>query len=203
MVGSKTTAAARDAWVCFLDETGQGLRPPRGRTWARRGVTPLVRVPGRGGSGRVSVVGMVCYKPGQRARLVYRARVSHGRPGERKGLGWADCRDLLLAAHAQLPGGRLVLVWDRLNIHLQTQMAAFLAAHTSWINVVWLPAYAPDLNPTEGVWSYLKRTTLVHLAARGIDEVHQAVKHGLKRMQYRPELLVGFLTETGLTWEQL
>lgn len=70
-------------------------------------------------------------------------------------------------------------------------------------NVVWLPAYAPELNPAEGVRSYLKRTTLVHLAARGIDEVHRAVKHGLKRMQFRPELLVGFLTETGLTWEQL
>ncbi len=101
------------------------------------------------------------------------------------------------AAHAQL-----LLVWDRLNIHLQTQMAAFLAVHTSWISVVWLPAYAPDLNPTEGVWSYLKRTTLVHLAARSIDEVHRTVKHGLKRMQYRPELLVGFLTETGLAWEK-
>ncbi|CAI7976504.1 transposase [Frankia sp. Hr75.2] len=151
----------------------------------------------------MSVVGMVCYKPGQRARLVYRARVSHGRRGERKGLSWADCRDLLLAAHAQLPGGRLVVVWDRLNIHLQAEMAAFLAAHTDWINVVWLPAYAPDLNPVEGVWSYLKRTTLVHLAARGIDQVFQAVKHGLKRMQYQPELLVGFLTETGLAWEEL
>ncbi|CAI7975386.1 hypothetical protein FRAHR75_1890007 [Frankia sp. Hr75.2] len=151
----------------------------------------------------MSVIGMVCYKPGQRARLVYRARVSHGRRGERKGLSWTDCRDLLLAAHAQLPGGRLVLVWDRLNIHLQARMAAFLAAHTGWISVVWLPAYAPDLNPVEGAWSYLKRTTLVHLAARGIDEVFQAVKHGLKRMQYRPELLVGFFTETGLAWEEL
>ncbi len=157
----------------------------------------MVRVSGRGGSGRVGVVGMVCYKPGQRARLLYRARVSHGRPGERKGLGWGDCRDLLLAGHAQLPGGRLV-VWDRLNIHLQAEMTGFLAVHAGWVSVVWLPAYAPELNPAEGVWSYLKRTTLVHLAARGIDQVYQAVKHGLKRMQYRPGLLIGLLTQTGL-----
>nr|WP_277870130.1 transposase [Frankia sp. KB5] len=146
---------------------------------------------------------MVCYKPGHRARLLYRARVSHGRPGERKGLGWQDCRDLLLAAHAQLPGGRLMVVWDRLNIHLQAEMAAFLREHAGWVSAVALPAYAPDLNPAEGVWSYLKRTAMVHLAARSIDQVFQVVKHGLKRMQYRPGLLVGFLAETGLAWDDL
>ncbi|ABW16112.1 hypothetical protein Franean1_6778 [Parafrankia sp. EAN1pec] len=55
----------------------------------------------------------------------------------------------------------------------------------------------------EGVWSYLKRIFLVHLAARGIDDVFRAVKHGLKRVQYRLDLLVGFFVETGLAWEEL
>ncbi len=107
MAGGKIAAAARDAWVCFFDETGQCLSPLRGRTWGRRGVTPVVRVPGRGGKGRVSVVGMVCDRPRRRVRVLYRAQIGRGRPGERKGIGWQDCRDLLLAAHAQLPGGRL------------------------------------------------------------------------------------------------
>ncbi|MDT3445813.1 transposase [Pseudofrankia sp. BMG5.37] len=135
--------------MCFLDETGQGLRPPRARTWGRRGARPVVRVPAAGGRGRVSVTGLVCYRPGQRARLLYRARLGHGHPGERKGMGWADCRDLLTAAHHQLPGGRLLLVWDRLNIHRQAEMTAFLDTHADWVDVVWLPPYAPELNPTE------------------------------------------------------
>ncbi len=146
---------------------------------------------------------MVCYKPGRRARLFYRTRVHHGRPGERKGLGWADCRDLLAAAHAQLDGGRLVLVWDRLNIHVQAEMIGFLAAHADWVSVVLLPTYAPEINPVEGVWSHLKRTVLANLAARDIDQVHRTVKQGLKRMQYRPGLIVGFLAGTGLAWEGL
>ncbi|ABD09803.1 MULTISPECIES: hypothetical protein [Frankia] len=54
-----------------------------------------------------------------------------------------------------------------------------------------------------GVWSQLKRTALVNLAARSLDDVHQAAKHGLKRLRYRPALLLGFLAETGLGWEEL
>ena len=46
-------AAATGAWICFEDEAGQALRPPKARTWARRGHTPVVMVSGRG-SGRVS-----------------------------------------------------------------------------------------------------------------------------------------------------
>ncbi len=79
-------------------------------------------------------------------------------------------------------------------------MAWFLAAH-GWVSVEWLPTYAPELNPAEGVWSHLKRTTLTNLTARGIDQVCQAVRHGLERMQYRPGLIIGFLAETGLTWK--
>jgi hypothetical protein len=33
------TAADLGAWLCFEDESGQGLRPPKGRTWGRRGRT--------------------------------------------------------------------------------------------------------------------------------------------------------------------
>ncbi len=61
-------AAATGAYVCFEDEAGQSLRPPKARTWAPRGHTPVVRVSGKG-SGRVSVAGLVCLKPGARGRL--------------------------------------------------------------------------------------------------------------------------------------
>ena len=56
------------AYACFEDEAGQNLRPPKARTWAPRGRTPVVRVSGKG-SGRVSVAGLVCLKPGARGHL--------------------------------------------------------------------------------------------------------------------------------------
>ena len=42
LAGHKSTAADLGAWLCFEDESGQGLRPPKGRTWGRRGRTPVV-----------------------------------------------------------------------------------------------------------------------------------------------------------------
>ncbi len=62
-------AAATGAWICFEDEAGQNLRPPKARTWARRGRTPVVTVSGKG-SGRVSVAGLVCLRPGARGAPV-------------------------------------------------------------------------------------------------------------------------------------
>lgn len=60
-----------------------------------------------------------------------------------------------------------------------------------------LPAYAPELNPAEGVWSVLKRG-LSNLAPRDTDELAAMVKTKLKRMRYRPTLLDGFIAQTGL-----
>ena len=58
-----------------------------------------------------------------------------------------------------------------------------------------MPVYAPELNATEGVWSHLKRG-LVNCAATGIDQFVTLVKTRLKRLQYRPKLLAGFLGQT-------
>jgi hypothetical protein len=45
---------------------------------------PIVKVTAKG-SGRISLAGLTCYRPGQRSRLVYRAMVHKGRKGEKKG----------------------------------------------------------------------------------------------------------------------
>jgi hypothetical protein len=76
-------AAATGAWICFEDEAGQTLRPPKARTWGRRGRTPVIAVSGKG-SGRVSVAGLACLKPGEPGRFFYQMRVH--RPGRHPGL---------------------------------------------------------------------------------------------------------------------
>jgi hypothetical protein len=103
----------QDAWLCFADESGQGLRPPKARTWSPRGTTPVVKVTGRGG-GRVSLAGAVCCRPGERTRLVYRMLVRHpGRRGEKKGFQELDLAAFLDAAHQELERRPIVLVWDK------------------------------------------------------------------------------------------
>jgi transposase len=45
-----------------------------------------------------------------------------------------------------------------------------------------------NLNPTEGVWSHVKRS-LGNLATTGVDHLAAIVRNRLKRIQYRPDLL--------------
>lgn len=82
--------------------------------------------------------------------------------------------------------------------HVSARMRQWIAAHADWLLVYRLPAYAPDLNPVEGIWSSL-RAALLNFAVRGIDELTVLIKQRLKRMQYHPELLTGFISKTGLT----
>ena len=187
-------AADLGAWLCFEDEAGQGLRPPKGKTWGRRGATPVVAV-SAAGSARVSLAGLVCTKPGQRPRLIYRTRTHRGRKGEPKGFAEADYAALLDAAHQQLRGP-IVLVWDNLNTHVSAVMRRLVAAR-AWLRVYQLPAYAPELNPVEALWSYLKKG-LANLAKHTIDQLLILIKTRLKRIQYRPRLIAGFLARTRL-----
>ena len=196
LAGGGKTAADLGAWICFEDESGRSLRPPVARTWGRRGCTPLIRVPAGRGKGKVNMAGLACYRPGYRPRLIYRLRIWRGRRHEPKAFTWRDYRDLLTAAHHQLPGGKIVLIWDNLNIHRQAEKEAL--AGTGWLRICHLPPYAPQLNPVEGIWSVLDRTVLANLAATGIGHLAAVIKHGLKRIQYRPALIDGCLAGTGL-----
>jgi hypothetical protein len=151
-----------------------------------------------GGSGSVSVAGLACYRPGHRTRLIYRVHHYRGRKGETKAFAWTEYRDLLVAAHHQLPGGAMVLVWDNLSVHLRAELRAFTAAQP-WLEVFQLPPYAPDLNPLEGIWSVLKRGPLANRAFTGFAHLLQVIKHGLNKIQYQPGLIEGCLAATGLS----
>ena len=90
-----------------------------------------------------------------------------------------------------------------LNTHVSAAMAEIIAARSwiiaarSWLTVFRLPPYAHELNPVERVWAHLKRS-LANLAKHSFAELTALVKTRLKRMQYRPGLLTGFLVSSGL-----
>jgi hypothetical protein len=80
---------------------GQSLRPPKARTWSKRGRTPQVKVSGKG-SGRVNLAGMIAVRPGWRTRLIYRVLPYHGRKSQAKGFRERDLAGMLDAAHQRL-----------------------------------------------------------------------------------------------------
>ncbi|NJP98417.1 DDE endonuclease [Nonomuraea sp. FMUSA5-5] len=173
------------------------MRPPKAGTWSRRGHIPVVTVTVTVmGSGRVSVAGLICLKPGQRSRLIFRMLLYRGRRGEQKGFREVDYARLLDAAHQQL-GGPIVLVWDNLTAHRDAKMRGLIDSRP-WLTVFYLPSYAPELNPAGGVWSHLKRS-LGNLAPATLEQLGALIRTRLKQMQYRSNLLDAFVPHTGLT----
>jgi transposase len=72
-----------------------------------------------------------------------------------------------------------------------------LVAARDWLTVFQLPPYASELNPVESVWSHLKRS-LANLAKRDLAQLTALAKTRLRRMQYQPGLVEGFLAGTRL-----
>jgi transposase len=143
---------------------------------------------------RVSLAALIAIRPGCRLRLIYRTHRAR-RGDKRKGFTETGYARFLDAAHQQL-GGAIVLVWDGLNTHTSRAMRELIAARP-WLTVFQLPAYAPELNPVEPVWSNLKRS-LANLTKHNINQLTALIKARLRRMQYQPGLLDGFLAKTRL-----
>lgn len=145
---------------------------------------------------RVSLAALIAVKPGCRPRLIYRVPTGGERGTDRRtGVTEADYARLLDAAHQPL-GGPLVVMGDNLNTHVSEAMADLITAQ-DWLTIYRLPPYPPDRNPVEPVWSHLKRS-LANLANPNLSQRTGLVKTRLKRMQYQPGLLGGFLASTRL-----
>ncbi|MEV6734195.1 MULTISPECIES: transposase [unclassified Streptomyces] len=151
-------------------------------------------------SGRLSVAGLIAMRPGSRTRLCHRLRTHPVGGGKRRSMGERDFIALLDGVH-QLVRAPIVLVWDRLNTHVSRRMRD-LVAERAWLTVFLLPAYSPDLNPVEGVWAHVKRS-LSSLAVMALDRLETLVRNRLKRLQYQPDTLNGFITGTGLNLDDL
>ncbi|MFE6962933.1 transposase [Streptomyces sp. NPDC057696] len=67
-------------------------------------------------------------------------------------------------------------IWrTNVRLHLTAGMREFIEANADWLTVFRLPAYAPDLNPQEGIWSMAKRD-IGNLAAADLTQITTAVK---------------------------
>jgi transposase len=94
--------------------------------------------------------------------------------------------------------GRLTVVWDRNQIHSKAKVVkAWLAAHPDVVAEDF-PGYVPDLNPDEGVWGWTKYGRLANLAADNRDVLWDHVLDELITVKHRPDLLRGFIQQTGL-----
>ncbi|MET9017802.1 transposase [Streptomyces olivaceoviridis] len=95
-------------------------------------------------------------------------------------------------------GERVVLAWDGLSTHWSRTMRAWVAEQ-DWLALERSPAYAPELNPVELLWSSLKKRELASLAGNHLADVADATEQGMRRINQNDQLPWSFLTHTGLT----
>ena len=94
--------------------------------------------------------------------------------------------------------GLLLIIWDGIPTHRSRVLRAYLAKGTAKrIHLEQLPGYAPDLNPTEWVWSYLKLADLANIACDHLPDLEMLIKNSKRRMQRRPELIQAFVRDAG------
>jgi len=158
-------------------------------TWAPKGHTPVLRHPFNWK--RASMAAALCIGPGGGGtRLAF-----HLQPGSYD-------TDTLLVALAELrwflAGEKATLIWDGLPAHRSRKMGAWLGQQRSWLVVERLPAYAPELNPVEGVWANLKGRELANLVTATLGDLVDAAHAGIDRIRRTPDLAYGFLHRCGL-----
>jgi transposase len=92
----------------------------------------------------------------------------------------------------------IVLVLDRLNAH-RSAVKRLIARFGNRIEVEWLPAYAPELNPVEHVWSHTKHSDLANYIPRDAGALTGAVRRSLRSKAKEPNLLRSFFKAAQLT----
>lgn len=193
MAAGKKNATRRGATIVFLDESGFSQRPPVRRTWAPRGETPVLIHRHRRWQ-QLSAIGALAYRLTPRRRWLRTNVYLQLVPGP---VHSAEVVRFLrhLRRHVRT---RVILLWDGLQAHRSLETRTYLDANRHWITVERLPAYAPELNPVEGFWSWTKGTAVANFCPDGLDPIRRRVRQGRNRLARRSDLIESFLHKARL-----
>jgi transposase len=177
-------ASRQNAALGLMDESGVLLTPLLRRTWAPRGQTPVLGER-QGKRQKVSVAGALWMPPrGDHLEWSFQTLVNDYFATEQV----AGFVEGLL----EEVGGRLVLVWDGGPIHRGEALRCLLAKEAGRLSLETLPPYAPELNPVEPAWSWLKYSRLCNFAPQDAQELHAAVLREMNSLTRDQSLLQGF-----------
>ena len=85
---------------------------------------------------------------------------------------------------------KLLVIWDGLPAHRSRMVRDYLESTQGAVQVAFLPAYAPDCNPVEYLWAWLKRHALANCCPATLNELKLTARNKLKSAQQRQSLIV-------------
>ena len=95
--------------------------------------------------------------------------------------------------------GKLLIIWDGLPVHRSRKIRNFLGKQHGQIILAALPAYAPELNPTEYIWGYWKNHAMSNLCAKDFEHLSLTARRSLRRAQKRLALVRAFWKQAELS----
>jgi hypothetical protein len=153
------------------------------RTLAPKGCTPTLRIRGRHRQ-KVSLIAALTLSPQRLKRNLYFRSLTDGYFDQHSIAAFV--RHLL--RHLR---GRVILIWDNGKSHHGKAIQKLLADH-SRLEALYLPSYAPELNPVEWLWSHVKWGELCNAAPDDQHELEHMVRPILTRLTRQSDRLQGF-----------
>lgn len=155
------------------------------RTWAPKGETPTLKVPLT--RNHYSVISAI--SPEGELYLSM----------QEKAFDSAAVIRFLEELLARIPG-KLLIIWDGAAVHRSKPLRAFLSqGGAKRIHLERLPGYAPELNPDEGVWHYLKHVEMGNVCAQDMQDLREKLQQAYRRLKAKPEIIKAFFAQAGLS----
>jgi transposase len=188
-VGRGEKGAQREGrTIVWVDESGFYLLPALVKTWAprgaaRRGQLPTLRLPLT--RDHLSVISALT----EDLRVL--ATTWEGAITGKRVVSF------LQHVLRRVPG-QVLVVWDGAPIPRCHEVKRFLAEGAAQrLKLVPLPGYAPELNPDEGVWRWLKRVALANVCCETLAELRYELRLAFARLRHRREVLAACIRQPG------
>jgi len=173
----KRRAKRQGARIFFLDEAGFQSDPPLGHTYGLKGKTPVVVTSGQRQS--LNVISAV------NARGEFWAASYTGKLNAQAFVGFLE--DFMKGR-----SGKVFLVVDGHPAHKANKVTDYVASLEGRLELHPLPAYAPDLNPDEFVWSYMKNNGVSKKPLKKNESLKATVEEDLNKIKSNRELVRSF-----------
>ena len=183
LASTEKKVAAEGRTIVWVDQSGFYLLPAVVRTYAPRGQTPVLRV--RLTRDHVAAISGITPQGG----LYFSTQERPFRS--------PDVVRFLRHLLRHIPGPLLV-IWDGSPIHRGQVVKDFLAnGGAQRLYIEQLPGYAPDLNPAEGVWQYLKRVELRNRCCPDIPTLRGELRLATARFRHKRAVIQGCIRHAG------
>ena len=184
MAGDQKKAAQEGRTLVWIDESAFYLLPALVRTYAPIGHPPVLRAPLS--YDHLSVISAIT--PDGQLLLHVQDDAYHG----------PEVVRFLKHVLRHIPG-KLLILWDGASIHRSQPVKELLASGgAERIHLERLPGYAPDLNPDEGIWGYLKYVELKNMVCHNLGELRYALRLATARLRHKRHVIQGCFTQAGL-----